>query len=121
MLKTIGVGNRLELALLLAIVALVAITPLGNEGTSASILVAHRSLLIFIAIGSIALIKNKTEPEICPVFIGLCLLVLAVMVLSLGLSDGSRFDGFYRWYQHFLFGAAFLAMALMNRERSIHW
>ncbi len=121
MLKTLGVHDRRELALLLTIVALVAVTPMGREGTSAVVLASHRLLLGAIALGCWSLLKNKSEPEVCPVFVGLCGLALLAMLASILWNDGSRFDGYYRWYQHLFFGAGFLALAAFHRQSSVQW
>ena len=121
MLNALGVQDRREMALLLAIIALVAVTPLGRESTSAFWLVTYRILLLAIAGGSLLLLQNKEEPDISPIFVSLCLVVLLLMLISLLANPGSNFDGFYRWYQHLFFGAAFLALASLNRQRSIAW
>src|SRR5437016_916780 len=121
MLKSLGAGGRRELFILLSIILLVAITPLGREATSGIVLIAHRLLLITITLGSIAMLRNTEEPDVCPVFVMLCAVFLVLMGIAVWWNPGSAFDGAYRWYQHLFFGAAFLAMAMMHRERPIAW
>src|SRR4051812_37860309 len=121
MVKAVGVENWRDLVLFIAIVALIAVTPLGREATAAPVFVAYRLLLLTITLGSLAALRNKTEPEICPIFIACCASVILLMLLSVVWNSGSRFDGFYRWYQYLLFGSAFLALATMQRERNGAW
>jgi len=121
MLKCLGIEGRAELLLFLAVLALVAITPLGREGTSGIVLISHRLLLLAIMLGSIYTLKSKLEPEICPIFVGWCVVVALLMLVSVVWNPGSTFDGMYRWYQYVLFGGAFLTMALANRERNTQW
>jgi hypothetical protein len=121
MLKTLGIKDHLELTMLGSIVALVAIAPLGHEGTAPIVFVGYRLLLIAITLGSIAIMWRRSDPEPSAVFVGLCGVVLFLMLVSLLWNPGSRFDGFYRWYQHLLFGAAFLAMAALHRHQTISW
>src|ERR1051326_2032314 len=121
MLKAFGVHHRFELLLFIAIVALVAITPAGREATSPAVFWLYRLLLVAITFGSIAILENKREPDICPIYISLCGLTLLLILGSILWNPGSRFNGFYHWYQYLLFGAAFLSMAAMHRERNAHW
>ncbi len=121
MLKALGVDSRSELLLLIAIVLLVAVTPTGREATAPVVFLVHRLLLVAITLGSLSMLKQKREPEVCPIYISLCGLTLLLMLASLMWNPGPRFSGFYRWYQYLFFGAAFLAMAAVNRERSARW
>jgi O-antigen ligase len=121
MVRALGLEKRQDLLVFLAIAALVAISPLGKEATAAPILVAYRLLLIAITLGSLSVLRHKTEPEVCPIFIGLCGTAVILMLISVVWNPGSTFDGFYRWYQYLLFGSAFIAMALIHRDRSTVW
>src|SRR5205085_334232 len=121
MFKALGIENRRELGLFLAMMMLIALTPLGREATAAPVLVLYRLLLLTITIGSLALLRSKAEPEVCPFFVALCGLVMLIALASVFWNPGSRFDGFYRWYQLLLFGAAFIAMTLIHRERGSQW
>jgi len=120
MLKALGIDGRRDLALFFAIISLVAITPVG-EGTIPLVLVSHRLLLVAITIGCFYTLREHTETRVSPGFVGVCVLTLSLMLVSLFWNPGSRFDGFYRWYQHLFFGAAFLAMAEMHRRRGYNW
>jgi len=121
MLRTLGVTRPAEFALLIAIIALVAITPLGKEATGPLVLLSYRLLLVAITIGIILTLKQRIVDQICPVLMAACATTLMLMLISLGWSSGSVFDGFYRWYQHALFGAAFLALAALHATRSANW
>src|SRR5262245_766899 len=98
MLRTPGVTRPIELALFAAIVALVAITPLGREATAPLVLLSHRLLLVAITIGIILTLKQHVADHICPVLMAACAMTLMLMLISLAWSSGSLFDGFYRWY-----------------------
>ena len=121
MVNAFGINNRRELALLASIVALVAVAPLGHEGTHPLVFVTYRVLLVAITFGSIVLLRPDSEQKPSLLFIGLCALVLLVMQISIQLNPGSRFDGSYSWNQHLLFGAAFVAMAAFHRYRTASW
>jgi len=110
--------SRLELFLMIAVLALVAVTPLGHEGTSGPVFIAYRLLLVSIICGFLYSFRYKEDPEICPIFVSLCGIYLVLMLVSLLLNSGSRFDGFYIWYQTALLGAGFLTIAAGTREWS---
>jgi O-antigen ligase len=109
------------LVLFIAIVALVAITPLGKEATAPLVLLSYRLLLVAITIGIILTLRQRIVEQICPVLVAACAMTLMLMLISLAWSSGSLFDGFYRWYQHLLFAGAFLAMAALHATRSANW
>jgi O-antigen ligase len=121
MFKALGADSRAEIVLFVAIVLLVAITPAGREATAPATFIAHRLLLVLIAGLSIYILKDRREPDVCPVYIGLCGLVLVLMFVSVALNAGPRFNGFYRWYQYVFFGSAFLALAMLHRQRGTRW
>ncbi len=121
MLRALGINDRHELGLLGSIIALVAIAPLGHEATAPLVFAGYRILLVAITLGSIAVMWRRRDPEPSATFVGLCGLALFLMLVSFLWNPGSRFDGFYRWYQHLLFGAAFLGMAALHRQQSLAW
>jgi len=121
MLKRYGIEDRIQLFSIIAIATLIAITPFGREATSGLVLVIYRLLLIGIVLGSLYELRSKEEPEISAGFLGLCAVVALLMLASVVFSPGASFDGLYRWYQLILFGAAFLSMAMVNRQRSVNW
>jgi O-antigen ligase len=121
MLRTLGVTRPIELVLFAAIIALVTITPLGKEATAPLVLLSYRLLLVAITIGIVLILKQHIVDQICPVLMGACAMTLMLMLISLAWSSGSLFDGLYRWYQHLLFGASFLALAALHATRSANW
>src|SRR5262245_17825303 len=121
MLRTLGVTRPAEFVLFTAIVAIIAITPLGKEATAPLLLLSYRLLLVAITIGIIWTLKQRLTEQICPVLMGVCAMTMMLMLISLASSSGSLFDGFYRWYQHVLFGATFLAMAALHATQSANW
>src|SRR5215813_9892033 len=104
MFRSLGVTRPAEFGLFIAIVALVAITPLGKEATVPLVLLSYRLLLVAITIGIILTLRQRIVEQICPVLMAACAMTLMLMLISLAWSTGSLFDGFYRWYQHVLFG-----------------
>src|SRR5690348_2018681 len=98
MVKALGINNWRRLVLFLAMVVLVAITPLGREATAAPVLVTYRLLLITITLLALAELRNREEPDVCPIFVAGCAAVIGLMLLSIIWNPGSPFDGFYRWY-----------------------
>ena len=96
MLKDFGVERRSELLLFAAIVLLVAVTPMGREGTAPLVFFFHRLLLVAITFGSLSVLKERREPEVCPIYLALCGLALTLTLASVLWNPGSRFNGFYR-------------------------
>jgi O-antigen ligase len=113
--------NRRHQILFLAIVALVAITPLGREATHPLILFTYRTLLLVIT--GLCFLETETsrKPAVHPMFLVLGASAMLLMLASVLANPGSHFDGVYRWYQFLLFGTAFVAMAGWHRSSSLSW
>ena len=103
---------------------LVATAPLGHEATHPFVLFGYRTLLFVISVLAAIEGWKRGEFEVCSHFFLVqvsAALAIGLMWLSIMVNPGSRFDGFYRWYETVLFGAAFIAMAALNRTRNIQW
>jgi O-antigen ligase/Tfp pilus assembly protein PilF len=107
--------------ILLAVVTLVAVTPLGSQATHPVVLFLYRTLLFAITLLSVKEVLKKDQWLVSPIFIVLASLVMAGMWLSIVLNPGSYFEGMYRWYQHLLFGAAFIGLAALNKSQPFFW
>jgi O-antigen ligase len=105
------------LTLLLA--ALVAISGLGGEGTEPVVLFLYRSLLVAIALWC-GLAVYRTRPFfVCPKF--LTAAAIGSLLMFSFLRAPSTFEGFYFWYQFFLFAVTFVLLAGYSRTQPTTW
>lgn len=121
MLKPVGIESTNQFVILLAVILLVAVTPLGSEATQPLVFFGYRTLLFIIVILSLREIHEKHEWTVSPIFAALAGIALTVMWLSIVLNPGSYFEGMYRWYQHLLFGVAFIALGVLNWNQGMRW
>src|SRR5689334_15787279 len=121
MLERLGIRNRRELVVWLCLVLLVAVTPAGKESTQPSVLALYRTLLIALIVTYIAWTDRSKLQRLSPVFIGAIALLLGAMSLSVIFWDGSRFEGWYVFYENVLFITAFIVLAHSNATRPNSW
>src|SRR5689334_713525 len=120
MQQRLGIGSRLEMVAFVSLLLLVAISPLGREGTHPVVLGLSRTLL-FMIVGASFIQTMKRARQICPYMIGGAALVVAAMLASVVFQTGSRFEGEYSFYENTLFLTAFLVLALLNTSRTTAW
>jgi O-antigen ligase len=120
MLRRLGIASRLELAVFVSIVLLVAISPLGREATHPVVIGLTRTLLLTFVVAAV-LHANQSPLKICPYFLGLAGLLVAWMALSVLMIPGGHSESAYTFYEDFFFLAAFVLSAHLSRTRSIAW
>lgn len=118
MLKAIGIETHRQLAVVIAVLLLVGISPLGREATHPLVIFLYRSLLFAISILSALDVYQKRQTDVCWRFLAACAAVLVLMLISLLSSPGLHAEGLFRWYQFALFGAGFVALARFHRNQS---
>src|SRR5215813_10810252 len=109
-LNRFGIQNRLQLAILACVISLIVITTLGGSGGATPVFFIYRSLLLVITVLCICGCRNE-ELRIAPTVLAAVYAALALMLVSMLRVPGSHFEGFYLWYKHAFFIAAFLALA----------
>ena len=102
-------------------ILLVAISPLGSEGTHPAVFFAYRTLLFAITVLCAIEVYQRKTLDVHPKFILAAMFLVFLMWISFQVNPGSKFDGRYAWYQLVLFGMAFLALAALNRDRPLRW
>lgn len=120
MLRHLGIESRLQLAITVCVIALIAVTTMGGSGGAPWVFFTYRSLLLVITI-LCAIGSRAGAQRISPVFIGLTATSLILMLLSVLRIQGSHFEGFYLWYKHAFYISALLALALYSRLQSARW
>ena len=105
------------LTILLA--ALVAISGLGGEGTEPVVLFLYRSLLIAIAFWCGLTVYRTRAFFVCPKFLAAG--AIGSMLMLSFLRAPSTFEGFYFWYQFFLFAVTFVLLAAYSRTQPATW
>jgi O-antigen ligase len=121
MLQRLGIKDRRDLAVLAGLILLVAITPLGSEGTHPAVLLIYRSLLIAIVAMYAAWTDRSKLPRLCPYFAGTLVALTGITILSIVRWSGSLFEGAYNFYANVLFVAAFVALAHAGTGRATQW
>jgi O-antigen ligase len=124
MLERLGIKDTHELRegiVWVCLVLLVAVTPAGNEATSPLVLGLYRTLLLLIVIFYAAWTDKTRLPRLSSYFVGALAALSAVMLISILRWQGSLFEGFYAFYEHILFIAAFVALAHASLGRSTTW
>jgi O-antigen ligase len=121
MLESLGIANRRELLVFACLILLVAVTPLGNEGTHPTILFIHRTLLLGIVAAYAAWTNRAKLQRLCPYFIGVLALIFGIMLVSVIQWPGSLFEGFFAYYTNLFFIAAFIALAHAGAARPARW
>jgi O-antigen ligase len=115
MLDGLGIRNRLDLLLLVSLIVLVAITPLGNEGTQPLVFAAYRTLLFVILIACCLPLRRIQDVPISPGFLLSAAALVMVMLVSVLVRPVSHFEGLYTFYRDLLFLMAFLTLAQRHR------
>src|SRR5438045_9792575 len=110
MLKRLDVESRLDLAIFLSLILLVAISPLGNEATHPIVLGSYRTLLLILILASIFRARQFQLPQISFLFMGAAGLGVLAMYASAVLRTGSHFEGVANFYRDALFMAAFIGV-----------
>src|ERR1051325_10752425 len=108
-LNRFGIQTRLQLGIMLCVISLLVITTLGGSGGATWVFFSYRTLLLVIT-GLCVIGCRNEEWRISPPFLAAVCLSLGLMFISVLRIPGSHFDGFYLWYKHALFAAAFLAL-----------
>ena len=116
----VGMKDMRELAVWSCLVLLVAITPAGHEATKPLVLALSRTLLLLIIV-FYAWTDRSRLPRLSPLFIGGLVALSGLMLISVLRWQGSRFEGFYQFYEHVLFIAAFVALAHSAIGRPSAW
>ena len=110
-----------SIALLALVALLVDITPMGRESTAPLVFFLYRTILFGIAFLSMARLRSRPARDF-PRTTYLALFALTnLLLVSFLLNPGSRFNGFYRWYQHVLFILAFVALARVAVLEPLAW
>ena len=121
LLNRLGIQNRLQLAITTCVISLIVITTLGGSGGATPVFFIYRTLLLLITILCIVACRNQ-ELRIAPALLASRrTLALALMLVSMLRIRGSHFEGFYLWYKHAFFIAAFLALAWYSRSQPFRW
>src|SRR5439155_26513656 len=120
MLNRLGIQTRLQFAVAACVISLVIVTTLGGSGGATPVFFIYRSLLLVFTILCIAGCRDE-ELRIAPVLLAAVAVALALMLISMLRVFGSHFEGFYLWYKHAFFIAAFLALAWYSRSQSFRW
>jgi putative inorganic carbon (HCO3(-)) transporter len=110
MLERLGIKGRLELAVFLSLILLVALAPAGKEASDPLVLGIYRTLL-FVIIGCYALSDRSRLPRLSPMFVGGVIGITAIMLISILRWPGSSFESAYRFYEYILFIIAFIALS----------
>jgi len=121
MMSRVGIERRLDTAVLLSLILLVAITPLGSEATHPVVLGAYRTLLVLISFLTAVRLRQFDLTKVSVWFLATCAVVVFGMLGSVLLRPGSHFDGLYTFYQNLLFLVAFIALTSYGRTRSAGW
>src|SRR5947208_3314602 len=119
-LNRFGIQTRLQFAIVACVISLVIVTTLGGSGGATPVFFIYRTLLLVIAILCIAGCRGE-ELRIAPVLLAAVAVGLTLMLVSMLRVFGSHFEGFYLWYKHAFFIAAFLALARYSRSQSFRW
>lgn len=109
-----------ELAEAAGAIALVAISPLGHEGTHPVSFLLYRTLLIGmigLALWRACASASGRKPDISIRFLVAWATGLTLSLCSILTLDGSLFDPLYWWYNDVLFVGAFIALSTIAR----HW
>jgi O-antigen ligase len=120
MLTRFGIQTRLQFAIAVCVISLVLVTTLGGSGGATPVFFIYRTLLLVITILCIAACRNE-ELRIAPVLLAAVTIALALMLVSMLRIFGSHFEGFYLWYRHAFFIAAFLGLAWYSRSQPFRW
>ena len=120
LLNRFGIQNRLQLAITTCVISLIVITTLGGSGGATPVFFIYRTLLLVITILCIVACRNQ-ELRIAPALLAAVYIALALMLVSMLRIPGSHFEGFYLWYKHAFFIAAFLALAWYSRSQPFRW
>src|SRR5919205_60264 len=106
-LNQLGIQNRLQAAITICVISLIVITTLGGSGGATPVFFIYRTLLLAITILCIRGCRNE-ELRIAPAVLAAVCAGLGLMLVSMLRVPGSHFEGFYLWYKHAFFIAAFL-------------
>jgi O-antigen ligase len=120
MLKRLGIETHLQLVILLCTMSLIIVTPLGGSGGAPAVFFLYRSLLVAITI-LCTIGCRRAELRISRPFIAAMAAGFLLMLLSVLTTEGSHFEGFYLWYKHVFFIAAFASLAWYARFQSAGW
>jgi O-antigen ligase len=120
MLSRLGIETRLQLVIALCVISLIVVTTLGGSGGAPWVFFTYRTLLILTAVLGVIGSRNSDD-RICPIFLSLAGLVLALMLISVLRIRGSHFEGFYLWYKYLFFACAFLSLANYSRFQPARW
>jgi O-antigen ligase len=121
MLERLGMKSWRDMATMLCLVLLVAVSPTGNEATHPLILGIYRTLLlVIVALYTMGPDRSRL-PRLSPWFSSALILLGAVMWISVLRWQGSHFEGFYALYENVLFIAAFVALAHTGLARPAAW
>jgi O-antigen ligase len=101
------------------VLALVAVSGLGGEGTDPIVLLCYRSLLFAIVLWCGRDLFQRRPFFVCPKFLTACV-VGSLLMLSF-LRQPSTFEGFYFWYEFLLFATMFVFFAGYSRSRPAAW
>src|SRR6185295_16944699 len=89
-------------------------------GGATPVFFIYRTLLLAITI--LCIIGCRTsDRRIAPSIIAMTGVALALMLISFLRLPGSHFEGFYLWYKHAFFIAAFLTLAWYSRSQPFRW
>ena len=120
LLNRLGIQDRLQFAIAACVISLLLLTTLGGSGGATPVFFIYRTLLILITILCIVACRNQ-QLRIAPALLAAVYVALALMLISMLRIRGSHFDGFYLWYKHAFFLAAFLGLAWYSRSQPFRW
>ena len=110
LLNRFGIQDRLQFAIAAGVISLMLLTTLGGSGGATPVFFIYRTLLLLITILCIVACRHQ-QLRIAPALLAAVYVALALMLISMLRARGSHFDGFYLWYKHAFFLAAFLGLA----------
>ncbi len=109
------------MGILIAITALVIMTPFGGQATQPFIFLVYRTLLFSVTLACFWKSRQESGPDFHPGFYVATGAILGTMLLSVWTSAGSRADGYALWYQHLVWAAFFVAVARFSARQSLQW
>jgi O-antigen ligase len=119
-LSRLGIQTKLQFAIALCVTSLVILTTMGGSGGATWVFFTYRTLLVMITVLCIVGCRDEDQ-RIAPFVLIAVVAGFALMLVSVLQIPGSHFEGFYLWYKHAFFMAAFLALAWYSRMQSARW
>jgi hypothetical protein len=113
-------SDRLQFAIAAGVISLILLTTLGGSGGATPVFFIYRTLLLLITILCIVACRHQ-QLRIAPALLAAVYVALALMLISMLRIRGSHFEGFYLWYKHAFFMAAFLGLAWYSRSQPFRW